>query len=227
MDTPGSGDCEARIDGLGQPVLAATSAAYIVAGIVLLLWARRRTDVHRGEVWLYAAGLVAAGLGSVDYHGPAIGPEPQLHDGGLALALLVAFGIDLRRLGAPARAVVAGLIGVAVALGLVIAVWPDVSPSLAGVAGLGLVITEVLIYRRHLRRPSPPLWWGLAALALGGVIFTLSRTGGPLCDPDSWFQGHGLWHILTAVALACWGVVSLPDDNLTTRVRETGLGSTS
>ena len=226
MDTPGSGDCEARLDGLGQPVLAATSLAYIVAGIVLVVWAHRRSDVHRGEVWLYAAGLVAAGVGSVDYHGPAIGPEPQLHDGGLALALLVAFGIDLRRLGLPTRGIVIGLVALAVALGAVIAVWPDVSPSLAGIAGIGLVAAEVLIYRRHLRRPSPPLWWGLAALAVGGVIFALSRTGGPLCTPESLLQGHGLWHLLTAVALTCWGVVSLPDPSQQTRALAPVLGST-
>lgn len=26
------------------------------------------------------------------------------------------------------------------------------------------------------------------------------QDGGPLCDPDSWFQGHGVWHFACAVA---------------------------
>jgi len=26
-------------------------------------------------------------------------------------------------------------------------------------------------------------------------IWLLSHNGGVLCDPDSWLQGHGLWHL--------------------------------
>ena len=31
------------------------------------------------------------------------------------------------------------------------------------------------------------------------VIWSQSQTGGPLCKPDSWLQGHGIWHLLTAL----------------------------
>lgn len=45
-------------------------------------------------------------------------------------------------------------------------------------------------------------YWGIgiAAIATATFFWTLSQTGGPLCDPLSWFQPHGLlWHILAGV----------------------------
>jgi len=81
----------------------------------------------------------------------------------------------------------------------------------AAVAAVALVIAEVLVYRRGLRVRSTALYAGLAALAIGAVVFALSRTGGPLCEPDSLFQGHALWHVLTATALALWAVTALPE----------------
>ena len=45
-------------------------------------------------------------------------------------------------------------------------------------------------------------YWGIgiAAIAVATLFWTLSQTGGPLCDPHSWFQPHGLlWHVLAGV----------------------------
>jgi hypothetical protein len=214
-DVPGSGDCEARVEVWGQPVLLATSAAYIVAALFLLWWLRRHhsrsAPVPAVQVWAFAAGLVLAGLGSMDYHGPAYGPQPLLHDAGLAIALVAALSIDLTQLGGLRPDRLIGLVGLTAAAIAIIAVFPAISPALAGVAAVGLVATEFLVYRRRLRTPGPALYAGLTALAAGAVIFALSRTGGPLCEPDSWFQGHGVWHVLTASALALWAVTALPD----------------
>jgi len=213
MDAPGAGDCEARIETWGQPTLALSSAAYVAAGLYLVWWARGRADVNRGEVWLFAAGLAAAGVGSIDYHGPAVGPEPLLHDGGLAIALAIAFGIDLSRLGAGRRALWALGIGTGVLLGI-IALQPTWSPALAGVAAVGLVGAEAAVYRRGLRRIGAPIAVAAGLLVSGAVVFALSRTGGPLCRPESLLQGHALWHLATAGALAAWGISALPDPAL-------------
>ncbi|HNE88522.1 MAG: hypothetical protein U0R27_09085 [Candidatus Nanopelagicales bacterium] len=214
-DLPGSGDCEARLETWGQPVLLATSAAYIVAALFALWWLRRHNSrsapIPAAQVWAFAAGLVLAGLGSMDYHGPAYGPEPLLHDAGLAIALVAALSIDLAQLGIQRSRRLIALVSLTLIAIAIIAVFPAISPALAGVAAVGLVIAEFLVYRRHLRIPGPALYAGLTALAVGVVIFSLSRTGGPICDPDSWFQGHGVWHVLTALALALWAVTALPD----------------
>lgn len=215
-DLPGSGDCEARIETWGQPVLLASSAAYIITALFVLWWASRHNSrtapIGRGPLWAFAVGLAAAGLGSMDYHGPALGPEPLLHDAGLAVALIAAMSIDLAQLGVyrPARSW--GLLGVTAAAVAIIAVFPAISPALAGVAAIGLVVVEILVYRAGIRRISKPLAFGVGALVAGGVIFAVSRTGGPLCDPESPFQGHALWHALTATALGLWLVTALPDN---------------
>jgi hypothetical protein len=211
VPVPGSGDCEAHIEQWGQPVLLLTSASYILAGLFVVWIARRNGGpVPRALVWSYAAGLVLAGLGSMDYHGPSVGPQPLLHDGGLAIALVAALAIDLTVLQVGRIRVLVVLLVAAVA---VIALVPAVSPALAGVAAVGLVVAEVSVYRRGLRPASPALWAALANLSIGAAAFSLSRTAGPLCDPGSWFQGHGVWHVLTAAALGLWAVTALqPSD---------------
>ena len=79
----GQRDCEAHIEQWGQPVLLLTSASHILAGLFVVWFAHRnRAPVPRALVWSYATGLVLAGLGSMDYHGPSVGPQPLLHDGG-------------------------------------------------------------------------------------------------------------------------------------------------
>ncbi|UJR17202.1 hypothetical protein I4U23_004097 [Adineta vaga] len=42
---------------------------------------------------------------------------------------------------------------------------------------------------------------GILAFILAFLIWNFSNTGGPLCFPNSWFQGHALWHVLCAIAL--------------------------
>jgi hypothetical protein len=41
------------------------------------------------------------------------------------------------------------------------------------------------------------------AVAAGAYLTT--RTGGPLCVPESVLQGHAAWHVLTAAMLFWWG----------------------
>ncbi|MEI2785794.1 MAG: hypothetical protein V9E82_08865 [Candidatus Nanopelagicales bacterium] len=94
----------------------------------------------------------------------------------------------------------------------VIALFPTISPALAGVAAIGLITTELAVYRRGIRVIGTPLLIGIGALLVGAAIFAVSRTGGPLCDPESPFQGHAVWHALTATALGLWIVTALPDN---------------
>jgi hypothetical protein len=46
--------------------------------------------------------------------------------------------------------------------------------------------------------------YGIAAMATMGIAFIIWRnsiTGSPYCDPSSIVQGHGIWHLLTALAV--------------------------
>jgi hypothetical protein len=72
-----------------------------------------------------------------------------------------------------------------------------------------LVLTGGITVAREWRprnlRPDAVDAVGLAALVGGVVVYLRSRTGGPWCDPDALLQGHALWHVATAVALAALG----------------------
>jgi hypothetical protein len=87
----GAGDCERLHDGLiAQPVNTASALAYVAVGA----WLLRR---HQP---LFGLAVAAAGIGSVDYHGPGSPAARLLHDGGLyAVAGFVAWREVARRVG--------------------------------------------------------------------------------------------------------------------------------
>jgi hypothetical protein len=92
----GAGDCERLHDGLiAQPVNTASALAYVAVGAWLM--GRRRFGL--GTV------VAAAGIGSVDYHGPGSPAARLLHDGGLyAVVGLVAWHEVARRVAQARRA---------------------------------------------------------------------------------------------------------------------------
>lgn len=148
------GDCERIRPGwIAQPANTASSLAFVAVGVPIVRRARRAGR----RAWV-AVGVaaIAAGVGSVAYHGPGGRASRWVHDLGvdaLALALPVAVGLD-------------------------------------GSA----------------RRLSPRTVT-LAAVAV--AAHTLTRTGRPLCDPDARLQGHAVFHLVAAAAVA-----SAADDQL-------------
>ena len=61
-----------------------------------------------------------------------------------------------------------------------------------------LVVAEGI---RHFG-PRPKLRGSATVLTVAGsALHATSRTGGPLCRPDSLLQGHALWHVVSALAL--------------------------
>jgi hypothetical protein len=82
-------------------------------------------------------------------------------------------------------------------------------------AALGATIafvaaTEVVALVRRPRRPRTRRRFVVAAALLGTAtaVNLLSRTGDPLCNPDSILQGHAVWHVLTAAALREWALAA-------------------
>jgi hypothetical protein len=94
----GAGDCERLHDGLiAQPVNTASALAYVAVGAWLAGRGRRR---DQGGMMAFGLAVAAAGIGSVDYHGPGSPAARLLHDGGLyAVAGYVAWHEVVRRVG--------------------------------------------------------------------------------------------------------------------------------
>jgi hypothetical protein len=71
----------------------------------------------------------------------------------------------------------------------------------ASLVAVPLAALGVVWRRRSFPRPPAA---AVVALAVGAAVNVLSRTGAPLCRPDSLAQGHAAWHVLTAVGAALW-----------------------
>jgi hypothetical protein len=94
----GAGDCERLHVGLvAQPVNTASALAYVAVGAWL---AGRGARQDRGNMVAFGLAVAAAGVGSVDYHGPGSPAARLLHDGGLyAVVGFVAWTEVARRVG--------------------------------------------------------------------------------------------------------------------------------
>jgi 1-acyl-sn-glycerol-3-phosphate acyltransferase len=154
-------------------------------------------------VYALAAVAAAEGIGSWLYHGAASDVSQFLHDVPLIGALGFVAGWHVGRLGD--RADRGSLVGLAVGLAVSSAVWafaPGATNIAVGVAVAVITIASIVARRRSMTAVwSWPLL-GLGALALG--MWALGTPGSPACDPDSWLQPHGLWHVLTAIVALAW-----------------------
>lgn len=191
---PGAGDCEAIRSGwLAQPVNAASCVSFLVAGG--WLWRRLRAGgATSPEAALYCGLVAANGVGGIAFHGPGDRASHWLHDTAL-VGTLAAMAASRAPVGAAATA----LAGVGLA----------VRPSATNVASVVGTALATGAEARRGRRPRART--GLLLLAAAAVN-AVSRTGGPCCRPRSRLQGHAAWHLLTAAALADWGLATFGDE---------------
>ncbi|MDX1467929.1 MAG: hypothetical protein R3258_01165 [Acidimicrobiia bacterium] len=169
---------------LGQPVNSLTTIAFMIAGAVIFRETRLR--------WI-AAALVATGIGSFIFHGPAIPLSEWAHDVTLAWLLLMIASLGTR------FEPMSRLPGLAV-IGVVFAVVPPIADPVA-VALAALAVVRVVTADRS--QGTIALLGALGAIAILG---RLGATGGPLCSPSSLWQWHGLWHVGAAAITAALAV---------------------
>ena len=176
---PAAADCELiRPEWWGQPVNSATTAAFLIAAVVVY-WQTRR-------VWA-ATALALTGVGSFLFHGPMPMGSEWAHDVSLTWLIVVigVAGTSFERYGTwPALA------GLTVLFGAL----PATADPIAVVLTAGAVVVIV-------RQQSATTGWALLLLTTGAIVGRLSATGGPWCRPESWLQGHGLWHLAAAASL--------------------------
>ena len=86
----GLADCEALGNGwLAQPAGAVSSLAFLVAAVFAGLALRRAPGHTAGTAWLAVGLLAAIGVGSFDYHGWQSAAALWLHDGPIALLIVL------------------------------------------------------------------------------------------------------------------------------------------
>ncbi len=173
----------------------------------------RRTLVRRTELLVFALAVASNAVGGLLEHGTDWFGARWVHDLAIlsVLAFIAVFGLA-RRLDRPARWTVRAFALVLGVGGALLAAVPDSGYALFALAGIGAVGGELLEYRHELpalrregltARRAARL--GVAvALLLGGTAFWVGRSGAPLCNPESAFQWHALWHVLSALAMALY-----------------------
>lgn len=181
---PAAADCELiRPEWWGQPVNTATTFAFLIAALVVL--------VRSGNVRVSTA-LALTGIGSFLFHGPMPPGSEWAHDVSLAWLIVVvgAGGTRFEKFGGWPSLV--GLAAIFAAFRLA------ADPVAVGLTVIALVLV--------LRRATPAVWWGISLLAVGGIVGRLSATGGPWCRPESWLQGHGFWHLAAAASVVMMSI---------------------
>lgn len=117
----------------------------------------------------------------------------------LSAAAFVVVGLWLWRTGRRVAALLAAAVGIG-------SVWFHGSPGSAAtwvhdVALYALALAAAIEATRLTVGHRPPAL-ASAIFTSGLVVWFFSRTGGPLCDPDSVIQGHAVWHVAAAAAFA-------------------------
>ncbi len=209
----GADFCEAaRAGWMRQPANSLSNAGFVVTGL-MVAWRARRTDLlgdtlprYPGLATGYACIVVLLGPASAAMHATqsAAGGVLDLTSMYLVAGFAAAYSLtrwwarDVRSFWVLFAALVVGceLIG-AIDREVPVVMVPG------NVAFATLLVVAVAMETRLWRRgpARADLRYGLAALAsmlVAFAIWNLDRNG--WCDPHSWLQGHGVWHLLGAAA---------------------------
>jgi len=216
LDQIGESDCETIGEGwLAQPANAISSMAYVGFGLWLVVRALRNRGEETATQVIFGITVASVGLGSVAFHGPMPPGARLLHDLTIAAVFAMIAARNTGTLQKWAQSTVIALFAALTALvGVVMAVSPEGGIALTAVIAAVAIGLEVHLYRTGKRTFSRRLARWLAAivtlLVVGAVVNVLGRTGAPLCDPESLYQGHALWHVLTAAAFGLYVYLAFP-----------------
>lgn len=211
---PASADCEITTGAIAQDVNAWTSTGFVLGSVVLALAVV--TGRARRAAWVLVTALAVEGLGSILFHGRPSDVAQVLHDAGLLALLGFVAGWHVGRLrpgghdlGSTISADRSAVVGAT--LGAVVGCFVLVAPALStlGTAVLVAVVIGAEVTAR--RRGRAPVWRvGLVGLGAVAVItWFAGRSGAPTCDPESWLQWHGVWHLMSALVVIAWADVTM------------------
>ncbi len=209
--------CEAARDGLlKQPANSLSNAGFVVVGLLIGWQARAGTVLPRlpGVATALACVVVLLGPASAAMHATQSDLGGRLDLFSMYLVAGFAAACALTRWWDGSVRMFWGLFVGAVlgceAIALIDVEIPVVQFS-GNLAFAALLLTasvlEVRLWRRGVGSRSQ-IGWGVAAIGsmlLAFAIWNLAQ--GPWCDPDSLIQGHGVWHLLCA--LAAWFLFAL------------------
>lgn len=212
-----------RVDELiRQPANTWSNLGFVAVGLLVIAvgfadlkqgMARRKSHnfLVRYPIFSILFGLSAiyVGLGSLLYHA-SLTEFFQKHDQmGMYALVFVILAFSLNRI-FPAIKLFGNwrsfhlfnLAGAAVSFLAVFVVWQFLNINTFFPIALGLVLITHLYYEFFVKKSTAFTKYILIALlsfAVGFTIWMLDRSH-IVCSPESWFQGHAVWHLLSALS---------------------------
>ena len=213
---PDSCFCEAiRSEGIKQPANAWSSLAFVVVAVLVLMrWTRPPSAGRATYPLLYAFALAVVGLGSAYFHATLTFRGQFVDVFGMYLIATFALLYSIGQLRALSGALFVAVFVASNAVLAMLLYWlPVYRRPVFGLLIVAVLLVEILIRRRSGPRSATrhlSVAAGLMALAFGIWILDFTRT---LCRPESWMQGHAVWHVLGAVA--AWYLFRYYDESKT------------
>lgn len=225
IDTDAFEYCEStHTHWLHQPVNALTNLAFFWTSAAILVGfpgtvPGRHTPMHKSTLQRMGLSLAAAsiGFGSLWFHANLrtwSGFTDNFAMNLFATQMLV-YGWERTFRWSLKRSALT-LLTVNVAMDTLV-VTHDIGKYLFGFVIALTIITEVSIVSRFsllsllgqllgkpVRHFARSPWLLLATIGVfipGALVWQHSRTGAPWCSPESWFQGHAVWHVCCAMAV--------------------------
>jgi hypothetical protein len=202
-----------------QPVNTWTNVGFMFVGLAMLWWigwertthrqAPHRNRITNGTLFatLYGGFTVFLGPGSMFFHASMRGWAGwfDVMSMNFFLAFVPAYNA-VRRFAWPNWAGILIYFSAVVAEGVLNLIDPDHSLIFFAVLGVIAIASQVIVAFSPIQTATSGkvwFWVGVGVFVLAFVIWFLSWTNGPLCDPKSLLQGHGVWHLLSAAAVGC------------------------
>jgi hypothetical protein len=203
-----------------QPVNTWSNVGFMLVGLAMLWWigwerttgrrAPLRNRITDGTLFatLYGGFTVFLGPGSMFFHASMRQWAGwfDVMSMNFFLAFVPAYNL-VRRFAWPNWAGILIYFAAVVIEGVLVLVDPDDSLIFFAALGAIAIASQIVVACSsgiH-TATSGKVWFGVGVgvFALAFVIWWLSWTNGPLCDPASPLQGHGAWHLLSAAAVGC------------------------
>lgn len=203
----GSEFCEATRAGLiKQPVNTWSNLGFTASALATAWQVSRSTGRTRTAMTCFAVLVALLGPGSAAMHATETAAGGQLDQLSMYLLASFATAYALVRSGRLDARWGGWLFVVLVALCEVIGSIPTQLPVLmhpGNAIFAALLLTTLVLEFGLVRRDRLDPRWGLASvgtLVLAFVIWNGAKDGSALCWPYSIAQGHGIWHLLDALA---------------------------
>ncbi len=204
--------CEAIGSGLiRQPINAYTNIAYVLVGIIILVYLSRTkrhfkqrspiSDLPRKLFILFGIACIAVGIGSFIYHASFIFLGEELDDDSMYLigSFMLFFELAHHR-----KITTRQFILYYIVLNLLLEALIFFLPVVRGGVFALLVIASIILVERSIRKQivisqRRQFYTAIGLFGVAYFIWILDKTH-LLCYPHSLYQGHAVWHLVSAVA---------------------------